>query len=94
MIVSIVKLMDFNPQTASKTPFGESSLAISHLLKVAFSPEKREDTLNVLIKYLTDNNSLRKKNEWSAKAVYNKAWLKIAIPLMTGFFWLVQREFI
>ena len=61
LIVSIVKLMDFEPQTASKATFREPSPAISHLLKFTFSPEKRENTLNVSIRFLTDNNSLRKK---------------------------------
>ena len=61
MIVSIVKLMDFNPQIASKTPFREPSPAISYLLKFIFGPEERENTLNVSIKFLADNKSLRKK---------------------------------
>ena len=55
--------MEFNPQTASKPPFREPGSAISHLLKFAFSPEKRENTLHVSIRFLTDNNSLRKKVE-------------------------------
>ena len=42
LIVSVVKLMDFKPQTTSKTPFREPSPAILHLLKFAFSPEKGE----------------------------------------------------
>ena len=63
LIVSVVKLMDFKPQTVSKTPFREPSLAILHLLKLAFSPEKREYTLNVSIRFLTDNKSLTKKVE-------------------------------
>ena len=33
LIVSVVKLMDFKMQAASKTPFREPSPAISHLLK-------------------------------------------------------------
>ena len=37
--------MDFKPRTASKTPFREPSLAISHLLGFAFSPEKGENTV-------------------------------------------------
>ena len=91
--VSAVKLKDFKPKTASKTPFREPSPAISHLLKFAFSPEKREKTVNVSIRFLTDSKSLRKKVESSAKAVYKKAWLKIVIPLMSSlFFWLIQRE--
>ena len=53
--------MDFNLQTASKTPFGEPRTAISPLVKFAFSPEKRENTLNVSVRFLTDNKSLRKK---------------------------------
>ena len=57
MIVSVVKLMDFKRQTASKTPFREPSLAILHLLKFAFNPEEREYTLNVSIRFLTDNKS-------------------------------------
>ena len=86
MIVSVVKLMDFKSQTASKTPFREPSLAISLLLKFAFSPEKREYTLNVSIRFFTDNKSLRKKVISSAKAVYKKAWLKIGTPLMSALF--------
>ena len=78
--------MDFNPQTASKTPFREPSPAISHLLKFAFSPEKRENTLNVSIRFLTDNESLSKKVEPSAKAVHKKTWLKIVIPLVWALF--------
>ena len=84
--------MDFNLQTASKTSFREPSPAISHLLKFAFSPEKRENTLNVSIRFLTDNKLLRKKVESSAKAVYKKAWLKIIVPLMLALFWIIQRE--
>ena len=57
----VVKLIDFKPQTASKTPFREPSPAISHLLKFAFSPEKREKTVNVSISFFTDSKSLRKK---------------------------------
>ena len=60
-MVSVAELMDFKLQTASKTPFREPNQAISHLLKFAFSPEKREYTLNVSIRFLTDNESLRKK---------------------------------
>ena len=78
--------MDFELQTASKTPFKEPSPAISHLLKFAFSPEKREKTVNVSIRFLTDSKSLREKVESSAKAVYKKAWLKIVIPLMSSLF--------
>ena len=73
MIVSVAKIMDFKPQTASKTPFREPSPAISHLLKFTFSPEKREYTLNVSIRLLTDNKSLKKKVESFAKSVYKKA---------------------
>ena len=65
--------MDFKPQTASKTRFTEPSRTISHLRKSAFSPEKTEDNLDVSIRSLTDNQSLRKKVESSAKAVYKKA---------------------
>ena len=53
--------MDFHLQTASKTPFREPRTAISHLVKFAFSPEKRENTLNVSVRFLTNNKSLRKK---------------------------------
>ena len=80
--------MDFKPQTASKTPFREPSPAISHLLKFSFSPEKREKTVNVSIKFLIDSNSLRKNAESSAKAVYKKVWLKIVIPLMSALFFI------
>ena len=72
LIVSVVKVMNFNPQTASKNPFREPSPAISHLLKFAFTPEKRENTLNVSIRFLIDNKSLRKKIESSAKTVHKK----------------------
>ena len=75
-MVSIVKLMDFNPQTASNTPFREPSPAISHLLKIAFSPEKRENILNGLIRLLTDIKSLRNKVESSANLVYKKSMIK------------------
>ena len=68
MIVSVVKLMHFKPQTASKTSFREPSPANSHLLKFAFSTEKIEYTLNLSIRFLTDNKSLRNKVESSAKA--------------------------
>ena len=78
--------MDFKPQTASKTFFREPSPAISHLRKFAFSPEKRENTLNVSVRFLTDSKSLRKKIESSARAVYKKAWLKIIIPRMSASF--------
>ena len=72
LIVSVVKLMDFKPQTVSKTPFREPSPAISHLLKFTFSPEKSEYTLNVSIRFFTDNKSLRKNVESSANVVYKK----------------------
>ena len=78
--------MDFKPQTASKTHCREPSPAISHLLKFAFSPEKREYTLNVSIRFLTDNESLRKKVQSIAKAVYEKACLKVVIPFMSALF--------
>ena len=39
--MSVVKLMGFNPQIASKTPIREPSPAIPHLLKFAFSPENK-----------------------------------------------------
>ena len=70
--MSVVKLMDFKPQTASKTPFREPSPAISHLLKFAFSPEEREKAVNVSIRFLIDSRSLRKKVESSVQAVYKK----------------------
>ena len=68
--------MDFKPQTASKTPFREPSPSISHLLKFAFSPEKREKIVNVSIRFLTDSKSLRKNVESSAKAIYKKSMIK------------------
>ena len=49
--MSVVELMDFKPQTASKTPFREPSPAISYLLKLAFSKKKKEEK-NVLILFL------------------------------------------
>ena len=55
-------------------------------LKFAFSPEKRENTVNASIRFSNDNKSLRKKVESSAKAVWKKAWLKIVIPLMSALF--------
>ena len=73
MIVPVVKLIDFKPQTASKAPFREPSPAISHLLKFAFSPERREKTVNVSIRFLTDSKLLRKKVESPAKTEYRKA---------------------
>ena len=42
-------------------------------LKFAFSPEKRENTVNASIRFSNDNKSLRKKVESSAKAVWKKA---------------------
>ena len=84
--MSVVKLIDFNPQSVYKTPFREPSPAIWHLLKFAFSPEKIENTLNVSIGILTDNKSLRKKVQSSAKTVYKKTRLKIVIPLMPALF--------
>ena len=91
-MVSVVKSMDFKLQTASKTPFREPSPAISHLLKLASSPEKNRNTLNVSIRFLTDNKTLRKNVESSVKAVYKKVWLKIVTPLCQHYFWLIQRE--
>ena len=73
LIVSVVKLVDFKPQTASKTPLREPCPAISHLLKFGFSLEKRENILKVPIRFLTDNKSLRKKVEPSANAVHKNA---------------------
>ena len=84
--------MDFKPQTASKTLFREPSPAISHLLKFAFIPEKRKYTLNVSIRILTDNKSLRKKVESSTKTVYKIAWLKIVIPLMSALFFVDSKR--
>ena len=57
----VVKLIDFKPQTASKTPFRELSPAISNLLKFPFSPEKREKTVNVSFRFLTDISDSGKK---------------------------------
>ena len=68
--------MDFNTQTASKASFRKPSPAISHLSNFAFSPEKRENTLNVSIGFLTNNKSLRKRTESSEKAVYKKNMIK------------------
>ena len=48
--------MDFKPQTDSKTPFREPSPAISHLLKFACSPEKREKTVDVSIRIIREGN--------------------------------------
>ena len=63
LIVSVVKLIDFKQQTASKAPFREPSTALSHLLKFASSPKKRKKTINVSIRFLTDSKSLTKKVE-------------------------------
>ena len=41
-IVSVVKLMNFKPQIACKTLFRETSPAISHELKFAFSLKKEK----------------------------------------------------
>ena len=76
LTVSVVRLMDFKLRTAFKAPFREPSPAISHLLKFAFNPKKREETVNVPIRFLTDSKSLRKKVESSAKAVYKKSMIK------------------
>ena len=92
LIVSVAELIDFKPQTAFKTPFREPSPAISHLLKFAFIPEKREYTLNVSIRLLTDNKSLREKVESSTKAVYKIAWLKIVVPLMSSLFFINSKR--
>ena len=64
--------MDFKQQTASKTRFREPSPAISYLLKLAFSPQKREKTVNMSVRFLADSKSLSKKVESSAQAVYKK----------------------
>ena len=69
-----------------KTPFREPSHAISHLLKFAFSPQKRENSLNVPIRFLTDNESLRKKVESSAKAMYKKNMIKDCYSSMSALF--------
>ena len=61
--------MDFNLQTTSKIPSREPSPTTSHLLKFAFSPKKRQNTLNMSTKFLTDNKLSRKKVESSAKEV-------------------------
>ena len=76
LIVSVVKLMAFKSQTSSRTLFREPSPATSHLLKFAFSLQKREYTLNVSIRFLADNKSLRKKVESSAIAVHKKTLIK------------------
>ena len=84
--------MEFKSQTASKTSFKERSPAISHLLKFAFSPGKRENTLKVSIKFLTDNKSLRKKVESSAKVLYKKHDSRLVYLLCQHYFLLIQRE--
>ena len=38
------------------------------------------------IRFLTDNKSLRKKVESSAKAMFKNAWLKIVIPFMSALY--------
>ena len=67
--------MDVKPQTVSKTPFREPSPAISHLLKFDFSHEKRGNTSNMPIRFLTYIKSLRKKVESWAKAMHKIARL-------------------
>ena len=69
--MSVVKLMDFNRQNASKTSFREPTPAISHLLKFAFSPGKKRKYFKCF-RFLTGDKSLRKKVESSAKAMYKK----------------------
>ena len=64
--------MDFKQQTASKTPFREPNPTILHLLKFCFSSEKRENTLKISIRFLSDNKSLNKDDESSTKAKYKK----------------------
>ena len=76
LIASVVRLMDFKLRTVFKTTFRKPSSAISHLLKFSFSPKKREETVNVSVRFLTDSKSLRKKVESSAKAVYKKSLIK------------------
>ena len=46
-LVYVAKLIDFKLQIASKARFSETSPAISHLLKVGFNSENRENTLNL-----------------------------------------------
>ena len=71
MIVSIVKLMDFKPQTACNTLFREPSQVKSHLKKFVFSPKKKkENTLNFFIIFLTNNKELKKNVESFVKAIY------------------------
>ena len=65
--------MDFNRQSASEAPFREHSPAISHLLKFAFSPKKRENAFNVSIRFLNDKKPSREKVESFAKVLYKKA---------------------
>ena len=67
--MSFVKLMNFKPQTPSKTPLRERSPSASHLMKFVFSPKKIESTLNVL----TYNKSLRKKLNHPRKQPTKKA---------------------
>ena len=56
LIVFAVTLIDLIAQTASKTLFREPSPAISRLLhQLAFSPEKRENTLKVFIRIFIFN---------------------------------------
>ena len=62
--------MDFKPHTGWK-PLSEN--LVQQLLRFAFSTEKRQNTLNVSVRFLTDSKSLRKNVESSAKAVYIKA---------------------
>ena len=60
--------------------------AVSHLLKFDFSSEKRENSLKMFIRYLTEIKPPRKNVESSANSVYEIAWLNIVICLMSALF--------
>ena len=84
--MSVDKLIDFKPQNASKTPFREPSSAISDLLKFAFSPKKREKTVNVSIRFLSDSEKLRKGKKLNHPRRQYTRKHDYVIPLMSALF--------
>ena len=65
LIVFFDKSTHFKLKTASVTPFREPMPAISHFSMLARKPDKWLNWLRLLINYLTDGISLKKKVESS-----------------------------
>ena len=84
--VSLLRLTNFMPQSATWTPFGTTIPAILHFVLLGYSPENFEKVFNSLINSIIEFLSLRKKIVSSAWAVYKNWYLTIFKPLTLGLF--------